>query len=287
MIKSLTLSIVIPVYNEEHHIKACLDAVAAQSVRPHEVIVVDNNSTDDTVKIAKSYPFVKVIREKRQGKGNARSAGLNAATGDILGRIDADSQIMKGWVERVLQDFSNDSIMGLTGPGCTDTLPFRLIPNFKSTIWSRGYFVSAHADTRMNTMWGANMAIRRTVWQVVHDEVCLDDKIVHEDIDLSLVMQKHGMMIYQDNELLVTTRGATYHYLPKMAYYFYLRYTTLSLHRDIYKGRTNADLTGFFRTQGLRILSIVPSLIFVVTSLLALPLDLFMLKVMKRKHWLD
>ena len=53
----LTLSIVIPVFNEQRYIKACLDSIAAQTVKPDEVIVVDNNSTDKTVQIAKKYKF--------------------------------------------------------------------------------------------------------------------------------------------------------------------------------------------------------------------------------------
>ena len=57
--KALTLSIVIPVFNEERYIKACLDSIAAQTVKLDEVIVVDNNSTDKTVLIAKNILSLK------------------------------------------------------------------------------------------------------------------------------------------------------------------------------------------------------------------------------------
>lgn len=50
----LTLTLVIPVFNEEHQIKGCLDAVASQTVMPDEVIVVDNNCTDRTIEIAQN-----------------------------------------------------------------------------------------------------------------------------------------------------------------------------------------------------------------------------------------
>jgi glycosyltransferase involved in cell wall biosynthesis len=65
--KTLSLTIVIPVFNEQNHISACLEAIAAQTAMPDEVIVVDNNSTDKTVQIAKQFAFVKIIKEKRQG----------------------------------------------------------------------------------------------------------------------------------------------------------------------------------------------------------------------------
>ena len=59
--KNFSLSIIIPVYNEESHLRQCLDAIAKQIEKPDEVIVVDNNSTDETVQIAKSFSFVKVL----------------------------------------------------------------------------------------------------------------------------------------------------------------------------------------------------------------------------------
>ncbi len=101
----LSLSLVIPAYNEERHLAACLDAVSRQAVMPSEVIVVDNNSTDRTAEIARSYPFVRVVQEPRQGIVFARNAGFDAARGDIIGRIDADTIIPSDWTKHVLAFF--------------------------------------------------------------------------------------------------------------------------------------------------------------------------------------
>ena len=62
--KALTLSIVIPVYNEQDQIKGCLDAIKNQTIAPQEVIVVDNNSNDNSIAIAKKYAFVRIITAK-------------------------------------------------------------------------------------------------------------------------------------------------------------------------------------------------------------------------------
>src|SRR5688572_3020117 len=94
-----TVSIVIPAYNEENHLRLCLEAVARQTVKPLEVIVVDNNSTDATAAIARSFPFVTLLSEKRQGPQPARDRGYNAAHGEIIGRLDADSIVALDWVE--------------------------------------------------------------------------------------------------------------------------------------------------------------------------------------------
>src|SRR5581483_7315847 len=101
--KTLTLTIVIPVFNEEDHIAACLSAIAAQTAAPDEVIVVDNNSSDKTPQIAASYPFVRLIKARKQGVLFARNKGFDAAKSDIIGRIDADSLLPSRWVEIVKQ----------------------------------------------------------------------------------------------------------------------------------------------------------------------------------------
>ncbi|HEX7964030.1 MAG TPA: glycosyltransferase family A protein, partial [Candidatus Saccharimonadales bacterium] len=96
--KRQSVSIVIPAYNEERHLAACLEAIRAQSEPPLEVVVVDNNSTDRTAEIARRYPFVRVVHEERQGIVFARGAGFDAARGDIIARIDADIVLPAGWI---------------------------------------------------------------------------------------------------------------------------------------------------------------------------------------------
>ena len=177
---SLRLSLVIPVYNEEHHIRACLEAVQKQSVAPFQVIVVDNNSTDNTAEIARSFSFVTVIEEKRQGRGWARSAGFDASKGEIIGRIDADTRLARNWVEFALAAFQkNSALMGITGLGRASLLPRTGL--IRGKFWSRAYYWVVHSTFHTITMWGANMALRRSAWIAVSDDVCNDDDIVHED----------------------------------------------------------------------------------------------------------
>src|SRR6266446_10756886 len=99
--KSLTLTIVIPVFNEQDHLAACLRAIGVQTIRPDEVIVVDNNSTDDSAEIAQQFPFVRLVREKQQGVLFAKNKGFKSAKSDIIGRIDADTILPQRWVQHV------------------------------------------------------------------------------------------------------------------------------------------------------------------------------------------
>jgi len=269
----LKLSLIIPVYNEERHIRACLDAVADQTVMPDEVIVVDNNCTDKTIEIAKSYNFVKIIKENNQGRGHARSAGFNTAKYDILGRIDADSRIAKNWVELVLATFSQEeNLYGLTGLGITEVIPF--VKFIKSKLFSRAYYWFVHSEFNTITMWGANMAIRKSAWAMVKDDVILDDDKVHEDQDISLWMATLGLRITQNNAILISTRGNTYRYLPKYLHYYFLYRKTRTLHRR--NGNLNSPKLirlGFLRTFPGRIGALFAAICIIAMGLIFYPID--------------
>ncbi len=86
MYKGLTISVVIPCFNEEEGIAHVLQNLPDYI---DEAIVVDNNSTDGTAEVAQSLG-ARVIHESRKGYGSAYQAGLPAATGDIIATIDGD-----------------------------------------------------------------------------------------------------------------------------------------------------------------------------------------------------
>ena len=198
MIQTPKISIVIPCYNEEDYIKGCLDAVMRQTVSPYEVIVVDNNCTDKTAKIAKSYDFVHVFKEKRKGIFYSRQTAMNKASGDIVCRIDADTQIDKDWVKRAAQIFADESVMAASGPmGYHD---------FLFTRFSRAVVHVFLVGARLlgyTFLFGCNMAIRKSAWGIVEPELCNDIKSF-EDMDIATHLERHGLKIVYDKHLKAT-----------------------------------------------------------------------------------
>ena len=283
----LKLSLIIPVFNEERHIGACLDAISKQTVAPSEVIVVDNNSTDRTLEIAESYDFVSVVSESNQGRGHARSKGFNSASGDIYGRIDADSRINPDWAERVIEQFTaDDSLAGMTGIARTDFVPGT--HRVKTKMFARSYYWFAHAGFNTVTMWGANMAIRSSEWAKVANKVCLDDSIVHEDQDVSLWIAAGGGKIIQDNQLLITSNGQTYRYMPKLIHYISLFHSTRKLHRQ--NGNLYSDKLprlGRINTFPGRIMGMLTVTYVLLIGFIFLPVDLVVKKRNKNSSWLD
>jgi hypothetical protein len=86
-----TISVVIPNFNRAGLIGETLDNVLAQSRPPHEVIVVDDGSTDASIEVIESFaPRVRLIRQVNRGPGAARNRGLSEASGELIQFMDSD-----------------------------------------------------------------------------------------------------------------------------------------------------------------------------------------------------
>ncbi len=197
-----SLSIIIPAYNEARHIKACLDAIAAQTEMPDEVIVVDNNSTDRTVEIARSYPFVTAVNEATQGIVYARNCGFNATKTDIIGRIDADSILPVDWVARIKEFYAEAEHFehyAYTGGGYFYNKP---LPGLNAWLQSQFAFRTNRLIMGHYILFGSNMALPRHLWEAVKDEMCLRNDI-HEDLDLSIHLHRHQYKITYHADVVV------------------------------------------------------------------------------------
>ncbi|WP_284234004.1 glycosyltransferase [Arenivirga flava] len=190
------VSVVVPAYNEEKAIRQCVLAALDQTVPAHEIIVVDNRSTDRTAAIvaelAAEHPSVRLIEQHAvQGLIPTRNAGLDAATGDVLGRIDADSLLEPTWVEEVAAAFCDETVDAATGPVAYYDMPLR---RFGLKADDRIRQLMLRLSNEYHFLFGSNMALRADAWRTIRDEVCLDeDDQFHEDIDISLHLAEAGL----------------------------------------------------------------------------------------------
>jgi glycosyltransferase involved in cell wall biosynthesis len=194
----MNVSIVIPVYNEAEHLAACLEAISRQSVLPHEVIVVDNNSSDGTAAIALSFPFVQLLTEEKQGVVHARNRGFDAASGEIIGRIDADTLLPTDWVQRIQSIFAASDVSAVSGSAHYYDFALAALAD-RIDFGLRGHL--ARKLGQDNFLWGANMAVRRSDWQAVRQNLC-DAANMHEDFDLGIHLQAQGLRVDYDQNLL-------------------------------------------------------------------------------------
>ncbi len=203
--KSLTLSIVIPAYNEERYLPACLDSILTQTVLADQIIVVDNNSTDKTAQVAKTYK-VKVLSEPRQGVFFASVRGFKAASSDIIARIDADTILPPDWVKLVKNDLKSRNLAATTGPVSYYDMPF-----------PRSNYIFDHfmRSTTFNWapkspfLYGSNMAIKREAWRQVVNGLC-SARDIHEDVDLAIHLYRRGLKTIYNKKLLAKASGRRY-----------------------------------------------------------------------------
>lgn len=163
----MTISLIIPAYNEEAYIGACVESVLEHAPRNLiEVIVVCNACTDRTAEIAARYPGVRVLHENRKGTGYARQAGFDASTGDIIAYIDADARIVADWFPSLEHEFSTDaSLVSLSGPS-----RFYDLEEWKDAllyyVWWKTCAMAGHRYGRFNIA-GGNFAVRRTALESI------------------------------------------------------------------------------------------------------------------------
>lgn len=234
----MKISLIIPTYNEEKYIARCLDSIVEQKIKPNEVIVVNNNCTDNTLSIVRSYSFVQILDEKKQGMIAARNAGFNASRYELMARCDADTMLPPNWIARIHRNFARYEIDALTGPVIFYDAPI------KSSLLARAYLDMMKPIHRGGeTLVGPNMIITKEIWKKVKERVCLNDKLVHEDIDLAYHIQEVGGKIKRDNGLIVSTSSRR----MKNPYSFFGEYPQRFMKTLLYHDKTVLQLKKRFK----------------------------------------
>ncbi|HAM25391.1 MAG TPA: hypothetical protein DCP11_01440 [Microbacteriaceae bacterium] len=196
-----TISVVIPVRNDAPMLRVCLAALAAQTRPADEIIVVDNESTDDTAEVA-AAGNARLITEPVTGIFPAAAAGFDAAKGEIIARLDADSVPPPDWLERIEAALADtDGLTAITGPGDFYGSN-RLVHWLGRTVYIGGMFVFVGAMLGHPPLFGSNFAMPSLVWRRVRGSVNRSLPHIHDDLDLSYHLEPDMSVIY-DPELRV------------------------------------------------------------------------------------
>lgn len=205
----MTISLVIPAYNEEKYIGACLEhAIKNGGAVFSEITVIDNASTDGTARVAASFPGVRVVREDKKGLTKARERGRQEARGDILAYIDADTQMPPGWVETVRREFMlHDNLATLSGPYVYHDVPIWQQWVVRYLWW--GLLAMPFYAYAGYMLVGGNFAIRKSVLEKMGG---FDTSIEFygEDTDIARRASKFGKAKFKPS-LVMYTSGRRFH----------------------------------------------------------------------------
>ncbi len=198
----MSISLIIPAYNEESSIGACIEAAIKNGKGKYkEIIVVDNASTDNTAAVAGRYPDVRVISETRKGTGHARQTGTENAQGEILAYVDADTRIPEGWFDYIEKVFSSDpKVVFLSGP-------YRYLVSTRYPLWFLNalWWVSPPIAGIVGFMAiGGNCAMRADALKSIggHDRTIA---FYGDDTDLARRLHKVGKTLWRMKFFIYTS----------------------------------------------------------------------------------
>jgi glycosyltransferase involved in cell wall biosynthesis len=197
----MKISFVIPAYNEENHLKACLDSIFQElsgKSLAWEIIVVNNASTDQTKNIAQTYSQVKVVDEPRKGLSFARQAGFAASSGELVANVDADTIMPQGWLDKVIKYYqTTPNLVCLSGPHVFYDMP----------VWFnwgvKGYYYIVYALYLFNRfvlrvgsmVQGGNFVLKRAALAGIGG-FDTDFNFYGEDANIAKRLNKVGQVIF-------------------------------------------------------------------------------------------
>lgn len=195
----ILISVIVPVYNEEKLISACISSLEKQDFnkKNYEVIVVDNGSTDDTLQKVKKFN-VKLFYEPKKGISYALNKGILEARGKIIAVTNADTVVFPDWISNIYNAFKNN--------------PKAVIISGRLIFVPRGFFMylcelffNYVAGIILKNIIGPNFAIRRDIYYMVGG---LKENINFNcETELFLRAKKEGKTIFlRDNPVITSSR---------------------------------------------------------------------------------
>lgn len=223
----VSISVVIPSLNDAEFLRVCLDALARQSRPADEIVVVDNGSVDATAAVA-TQAGARVITEPRRGIFPATAAGFDAATGDILARLDTDSIPPADWLEQIERTL----LQAPMPAAVTGTAHFyggnRLVNWVGERLYLGLYFGSMGWLIGHPPVFGSNFAMHRELWDLTGDRAHRSRADVHDDLDLSIHFPRGTTVIF-DKQLRVGVSARPLMTLPALARRIRMAISTLVL----------------------------------------------------------
>ena len=159
------VSIYIPAYNAEKTIKQSIQSVKNQTYKFDEIIIIDDNSIDNTNKILNEIDDIKIIKNDiNRGLGYNRNLGLKISASDIVASIDADVVLDEHWLEIMIKNFEvNRNII------CGGKMVEKLIQN-KFNLWRAKYYSQNWGNNDIENppfLFGCNTIQHRSLWKAV------------------------------------------------------------------------------------------------------------------------
>ena len=195
-ISAKPVSLVIPVYNQLDYTRQCLDSIARCTDQPYELIIVDNASTDGTQEFFRDVKATIITNQHNLGCAKAWNQGVHASHGDVIGILNNDIVVTKGWIKGLLE------FMEKVGHGIVSPAAREGHLNYDLDTYAIEFTRSCKDATRAE-LYGACLVIKRDVF----DRIGLFDEAFAyggcEDIDFFWRAQAAGFSVGTTGSVLI------------------------------------------------------------------------------------
>lgn len=164
--KKLLFSIIIPFYNKERSLEACIKSLLVQDFPKdnYEIIFVNNNSTDNSLMIISKFPSLKLVHEKQQGAYAARNKGIINSNGIFLVFTDADTEMPTNWLSNIYNSVNKNNCDILIG-WYVPARPIKLLEIHSRLVTERIKKALTQKNPSMLTACAANLVVKREVFE--------------------------------------------------------------------------------------------------------------------------
>ncbi len=179
--EAVNVSVVVCTRDRPEQLRRCLSSIAESTVRPREVIVVDNGPDRGvTSRVVQAFPGVRYLTEPRGGLSVARNTAIEQAAGEIVAFTDDDATVHRQWLRRLIEGFTGPEVMAVTGLVLPEELATEsqvifekalggFNHGYRSMTFGRHFFEESKPIAV--PVWkigaGANMALRRQAYDIV------------------------------------------------------------------------------------------------------------------------
>ena len=204
----IKVSVIIPVYNKQDYIKRTINSVLNQTYKNFEIIVVDDGSTDNSLKAIKQIKDkrIKVFAQKNLGVSNARNKGIKQAKGNYIAFLDADDEFLPKYLETIAK-----LIIKYPGNSFFGTAFKKIFNNNKKDICTFSTkkdfiikdFISALADNEKFFVHISSVVIKKEVFNEIgyfysHSLKFLLGATIVEDFDLFIRIAYKYPLVYSE-----------------------------------------------------------------------------------------
>ncbi len=201
------ISLIVPAFNEEITIKESIKSLIELDYPNYEIIVVDDGSTDKTLKMAKEFESttVKVLHQYNQGKANALNNGIKKSKGEIIVTVDADTRLKKDSLKKISARFAKNKQLGAVA-GNVKVIPEQSILNI---VQGTEYTVGINLVRKAQSMLGCVMIVPGPIAALKREAIkkveYFSSDTFAEDFDMTMEILEQGYKVeYEDNAISYT-----------------------------------------------------------------------------------